>query len=218
MAPRKKQSGKLGNRPKSLLFYKMVSFCRSFVWPHAFFWAPWGPGPHGVAGLRLSTGCPAISLHQHPTPPHSTTKKKDGVLTRQEWADKWCTTFWDPVWPNLVMGNSRIFYLHDFLHFWKVTSSSSTFKMFPDTSKFISDPPKARGSRSGGLRRKRILENQTVFVVTYENFCFSICCDNGYLDVVFVMVLCCCCCCCWILLFLNKNYCWCPCFAPIASC
>ena len=41
-------SGKLDNFQQSSLFDKMVSFFIVLFWPHAFFWAPWGPGPQGL--------------------------------------------------------------------------------------------------------------------------------------------------------------------------
>ena len=93
-------------------------------------------------------------------PGRATPKKKrphmaiEGVLTRQKCAEKWCATFWDPCLANLVSQNSQILNFQDFRHSWKVTSSPSG----PWTSKWVLGfPPKARGCRSGGLRRKYML-------------------------------------------------------------
>ena len=80
----------------------------------------------------------------------------EGVFTRQKCAAKWCATFWDPVSPNLVSLNSKIFNFHDVRHSWRVSSSPNG----PWTSKLVLGfSSKARGCRSGGLRRKYILKN-----------------------------------------------------------
>ena len=64
--------------------------------------------------------------------------------------------FWDPCSANLVSQNSQIFNFQGFRHSWKVTSSPSGSW----TSKWVLGcPPKAKGCRSGGPRRKHILKN-----------------------------------------------------------
>ena len=71
-------------------------------------------------------------------------------LARRECAEKWCATFWDPCSANLVSQKILIF-----RHSWKVTSSPNG----PWTSKWVLGfSAKARGSRSGGLRRQSFLK------------------------------------------------------------
>ena len=104
------------------------------------------------------------------------------VLTRQKCAEKQCATLWDPRAPDLVSQNSQILNFHDFRHSWKVTSSPDG----PWTSKWVLGfSPKARGCRSGGLRRKYILKNdpqQKDVLENWETLSFR---ENVYLVMPF---------------------------------
>ena len=97
------------------------------------------------------------------TPPHPTPPNIKEIVPYANWGVLLCpkgaetpyATFWTPRSPNLVTGNCHIFMLYDSLHFWKVTSSPNG----PRISKLVLGFfLKARGFRSGGLRRKYILK------------------------------------------------------------
>ena len=79
-----------------------------------------------------------------------------GVLIRRKCGDKWGATLWDPRRPDLLALKSKILKFPDFRHFGEVTSTPNG----PWASKWVLGfPPKARGFRSRGLRRKYILKN-----------------------------------------------------------